>query len=263
MSRPLTIHHLQEMKTRGEKITVLTAYDAPMAQLMDRCGVDSVLVGDSLGMVVQGHDSTVSVTVEEMVYHTRCVSRGVQRAWLIADMPFLSYASADQAADTARRLLAAGASMVKLEGAGPAVERVAHLTANGVSVCGHLGLTPQWVHQFGGFRVQGRDTEAARAIAEAALALESAGAQLLVLECVPAPLAADISRSLTIPTIGIGAGVDTDGQVLVTPDILGLGDHAPRFVKNFLAQGGSIRTAVEDYLAAVRSGEFPGPEHVY
>ncbi len=228
-----TVTSLKQMKQRGEKIAVLTAYDASFAALQEAAGVDVMLVGDSLGMVIQGRDSTLPVAVTEMVYHTRCVERGRREALLVADMPFMSYSSANQALETAGRLMKdGGAQMVKLEGGATQLETVSQLTANGIPVCAHLGLLPQSVHQLGGYRVQGRDEESARLMREDAVALEEAGAQMLVLECVPADLAESIAKAISIPVIGIGAGVGCDGQVLVVYDMLGITPGAaPSFRK--------------------------------
>lgn len=225
-----------------------------------------ILVGDSLGMVVQGHASTLPVTVEDIVYHSACVARGLASALLIADMPFQSYATPDRAIDAATAMLAAGgASMVKLEGAGPLLESIRFLSERDIPVCAHLGLTPQSVLRLGGYRVQGREAAAAQKLLADARAVVDAGADLLVLECVPSALAAEITRSIAVPTIGIGAGPSCDGQILVLHDLLGInsGHRRPRFVKNFLEQGGSIDGAIRAYVEAVRSGTFPAAEHGY
>jgi 3-methyl-2-oxobutanoate hydroxymethyltransferase len=263
--RGLTISNLARMKAAGEKIAVLTAYDASFARLAEGAGVEVLLVGDSLGMVVQGHESTLPVTVGEMVYHTAAVARVRERAVLVADMPFMSYGSPAEALANAGRLMKeGGAHMVKLEGGAAQLDTVRHLTRHAVPVCAHLGLLPQSVYQLGGYRVQGRDAEGARQIREDALALQAAGAQLLVLECVPAELAAEVTASLGIPVIGIGAGPDTDGQVLVIYDVLGLsGGRAPSFVRNFLDGEASVGDALGAYVRAVKDGRFPGPEHSY
>ena len=262
---PLNLPELRERKRRGEKIVAVTAYDASFAAAADAAGVDIVLVGDSLGMVVQGHASTLPVTVDQMVYHSSSAARGIRRALLIGDMPFLSARDAPTALATARRLMGeGGAAMVKLEGSGWASEVIRALSERDVPVCAHLGLTPQSVHKLGGFRVQGREEAAAEHLKSAAREVQDAGADLLVLECVPAALAAEITRSLSIPTIGIGAGVDCDGQVLVMYDLIGLGTgRRPRFVKNFLAGHDSIVGALTAYANAVRAREFPGAEHSY
>ena len=257
---PVTVRHLRRMKAEGRRIVALTAYDASFAAVLDEGGVDVVLVGDSLGMVVQGHDSTVPVTLDDMVYHARAVARGCRRALRVVDMPFGTYGSPAAAYAAAVRLMQeGGAQVVKLEGGAVQREVVRHLSERGVPVCAHLGLTPQWVHKLGGYRLQGREREAAERMAAEAKLLEAAGAELLVLECVPAALAARIRRELAIPVIGIGAGPDCDGQVLVLYDLLGL-TRAPRFARDFLAGRGSVREAVTAYCQAVRDGRFPGPE---
>ena len=262
-TKAVTIATLREMKRAGRKIAALTAYDFGFARLLDRAGVDILLVGDSLGMVVQGHDSTLPVSMGDMIYHSACVARARERALVVADMPFMSYqASPAQAFGNAARLLAeGGAQVVKLEGGAPMVDSVRFLVERGVPVCAHLGLTPQSVHQLGGYRVQGREPEAARRMREDALALEHAGASLLVLEAVPRALAREISAALSIPTIGIGAGADCDGQVLVLHDLLGVYQPSPKFAKDFLAGRGGVEDAARAYVEAVRAGAFPGPEH--
>jgi 3-methyl-2-oxobutanoate hydroxymethyltransferase len=256
---------LMQKKQQGEKITMLTSYDASMTKVLERAGIDTILVGDSLGMVIQGQSSTLPVEIDEMIYHTRCVARGLGSALLIADMPFMSYNSPDQALHNAARLMKeGGAHMVKLEGGAMQLDTVHHLNDYSIPVCAHLGLTPQSVHKLGGYRVQGKDEESARVIREDAMALESAGAQILVLECVPSALAADISRVLTIPVIGIGAGVDCDGQVLVVYDMLGItSGHKPRFVKDFMVEAGSVEGAVAAYIEEVKAGRFPTLEHSF
>jgi len=255
----VTTASLIQMKREGEKIAVLTSYDASFTRILEDAGVDVILIGDSLGMVIQGQESTLPVGVDQMVYHSQCVARGRRNTLLVADMPFMSYSSADQALTTAGRLMKeGGAHMVKLEGGATQLETVRQLTANGIPVCAHLGLLPQSVHKLGGYRVQGRDDEAARIMREDALALEEVGAQMLVLECVPAPLASDISQALKIPVIGIGAGAGCDGQVLVLYDMLGItAGPMPRFVRNFLPDSCSIGGAVAAFVQAVKSGEFP------
>jgi 3-methyl-2-oxobutanoate hydroxymethyltransferase len=260
---PLTIGHLAAMKRDGEKIAMLTCYDATFAGAMDRAGIDTILVGDSLGMVVQGRKTTVGVTVEDIAYHVECVSQGLQRAFLLADLPFGSYHDEPTAMESAVCLMQAGAAMVKLEGAGPMVAVVDYLSRRGVSVCGHLGLTPQSVHQLGGFKVQARDDAAAAHLLQEAHALQSAGAQLLVLECVPATLGRTVAAELMIPVIGIGAGADCDGQVLVMHDMLGLGERAPKFVANFMAGADSVQDAFAAYSRAVRDGSFPAAQHTF
>jgi 3-methyl-2-oxobutanoate hydroxymethyltransferase len=263
MTQGITSADLQAMKAAGEKIACLTAYDAGFARVVDAAGMDLILVGDSLGMVVQGEADTLKVSMDEMVYHTRVVRRGVTRALLVTDMPRYSYDTPEQALANARRLLEAGAEMVKLEGAGEKLEAVRCLRREDIEVCGHLGLQPQSVEEYGGFKVQGRDPDTAARIHADALALEAAGAALLVLECIPRDLARRISRDLTIPTIGIGAGVDCDGQILVLHDALGISVYIPRMANDFLRQGGSIHGAVADYIDAVKTGAFPGAEHSF
>ncbi len=259
----LTIHQLGEMKRDGEKIAMLTCYDATFARAVDLAGVDIVLVGDSLGMVVQGRSSTVGVDVDDIAYHTACVARGLERAFLLADLPFGSYHDEATAMASAVRLMGAGAAMVKLEGAGPMIDVVDYLTDRGVAVCGHLGLTPQSVHQLGGFRVQAREDVAAEKLLRDAADLAAAGAQMLVVECVPSAVGRKVSAALDIPVIGIGAGAGCDGQVLVMHDMLGLGARPPKFVANFMAGPGTVQGAFESFVLAVREGRFPGPEHEY
>jgi 3-methyl-2-oxobutanoate hydroxymethyltransferase len=264
MKTRVTLPVLGAMRRAGEKIAALTCYDAGFAALLDGAGVDVLLVGDSLGMVIQGRASTVPVTLADMVYHTRCVAAGTRRALIVADLPFGSYqASAQQAFASAAALLAAGAHMVKLEGGAVMAETVEFLTRRGVPVCGHVGLLPQSVNQLGGYPVQGRDPAAAARIRDDAWALEDAGAGLVVLESVPAALAADITARLAVPTIGIGAGAACSGQVLVLYDALGIYPAPPRFARNFLAGAASIEAAVRAYVAAVKDGSFPAPEHAF
>ncbi len=260
--KKVTIATLAQMRAAGDKITMLTAYDASFAALMDRAGVDTLLVGDSLGMVVQGHGTTLPVTLDDIAYHTGCVARGAHSALVIADMPFGSYATPQQAHDHAAVLMRAGAEMVKLEGGSWLVPTVQLLIERGMPVCAHLGLTPQSVHQLGGFKVQGKSATAADQLKADALALQAAGASLIVLEAIPATLAAEVTQLLTIPTIGIGGGVDCSGQVLVMHDMLGAyPGHRPRFVKNFMEGQTSIAGAIDAYVRAVKAGSFPGPEH--
>lgn len=258
---------LRDFKQRGEKIAVLTAYDASMTVQCEQAGVDVLLVGDSLGNVIQGHDSTLPVTMQDMIYHTSHVARVRQQALLVADMPYHSYTSNEQALTNARALLQAGADMAKLEGGGEMIQRVRHLVDNEVPVCGHLGLLPQSVEELGGYKVQGRDSAAAQQMIDDARALEQAGAAMIVLECIPQQLAKQITTTISIPTIGIGAGRDCDGQVLVIYDLLGItAGKRPRFVKDFLSELGSgkgVRAAIEAYVKQVKSGEFPQPEHSY
>lgn len=265
-NKPITLPELARMKHEGEKIAMLTGYDASFAALEDRCGVDVILVGDSLGNVIQGKTSTLPVTMEHMVYHTECVGHMVNRAMCIADMPFGSYQeSKEQALRNATRLLAVGAEMVKIEGGAVMAETVHFLVERGIPVCAHIGLTPQSVHALGGYRVQGRDEAGAARMKADARALEDAGAALLVLEMVPAPLAAEITRLLTAcATIGIGAGPECDGQVLVLHDMLGVyPGKKGRFVKDFMAEAQSIEGAVRNYVQAVKNHSFPAPEHCY
>ncbi|HKK13441.1 MAG TPA: 3-methyl-2-oxobutanoate hydroxymethyltransferase [Gammaproteobacteria bacterium] len=262
---PITVTSLARMKRDGEKIACLTAYDASFAETLESAGVEVLLVGDSLGNVVQGRDSTLPVTLSDMIYHAACVSRGSRRALRVVDMPFMTYADPAQALAGAARLMAeGGAQMVKLEGGAVVADTVRHLVDHGIPVCGHLGLTPQSVHKLGGYRVQGRDEGGARRILEDARRLEECGAGVLVLECVPAELARTVSRALSIPVIGIGAGSHCDGQVLVLYDMLGLTPgRRPRFSKDFLAGRDGVAGAVQAYVAAVKSGEFPDAEHSY
>ncbi len=261
----ISLTALHKMAQDGDRITMLTCYDASFAALLDAAGVDTLLIGDSLGMVLQGHDSTLPVTLRDVAYHTACVARGAKRVFIIADMPFGTFqVSPGQAFANAVQLMAAGAQMVKIEGGEPMAETIAFLTARGIPVCGHLGLTPQSVHQFGGYRVQGKtESQAQRLIAEAKM-LEDAGAGMLVLELIPAALAREVTAQLRMPTIGIGAGVDCSGQVLVLHDMLDVfpGKKA-KFVKNFLRGAGSIQGAIEAYVREVKAKTYPGPEHSF
>lgn len=260
-----TVPMLAEARHAGRKLVMLTCYDASFARVLDDNGTDLILIGDSLGMVVQGFDSTLPVRVDDVVYHTAAVARGAIRALKIADFPFGSDGSPLEAHAAAVRFIQAGASMVKLEGAGHKLETIRYLVDREIPVCAHLGLTPQSVHRFGGFKVQGREDSAAARLREDALAVAEAGAALLVLEGVPASLAAQITAASPIPTIGIGAGAGCDGQVLVLHDLLGLdtGHRKPKFVKDFLADGGSVAGAIRAYAEAVRDGSFPDAEHAY
>jgi 3-methyl-2-oxobutanoate hydroxymethyltransferase len=264
--KPINLLRLMELHRTGEPITVLTCYDASFAALLDAAGVEVLLVGDSLGMVLQGHASTLPVQLSDMAYHTTCVARGNQSAWVIADMPFGSYqGSADAAYGNAAQLMQAGAHMVKVEGGAWLAPVIHQMTERGIPVCAHLGLTPQSVNTIGGYRVQGKTAKEAAKLKADALALQQAGASLLVLEMVPSAVAAELTQALTIPTIGIGAGNQCSGQVLVLHDMLNIfpGKKA-RFVKNFLAEtNGSIQAAVESYCAAVKSRTFPGSEHSF
>ncbi|MBF3235337.1 3-methyl-2-oxobutanoate hydroxymethyltransferase [Aeromonas veronii] len=260
----ITTASLLKMKQEGQKFTAITAYDATFAKLFDDEGAHVLLIGDSLGMVLQGGQDTLAVNMDEMVYHTRCVARGASKALVVADMPFMSYATPEQTYQNAARLMATGARMVKMEGGDWLCDSIRHLTRNGVPVCGHLGLTPQSVHVFGGFKVQGRDEFQAQEIYRQALELQAAGIQLLVLECVPTALAERITKALRIPVIGIGAGPSTDGQILVMHDAFGVtSGYVPKFTKNFLAETGDVRAAIRLYVQQVSEGSFPGPEHCF
>lgn len=255
---------LNRIKAQGEKFAVLTAYDSTFAQLLSQAGIEVLLVGDSLGMVVQGCDSTVPVTMEQMIYHVEAVSRGNQGSLIMADLPYMSYATLESALENSARLMQAGAQMVKLEGGSWLTETITRLSQCGVPVCAHIGLTPQSVDKIGGYKIQGRDRQQADRMVNDALALQKAGADILLMECVPSPLAASISQQLDIPTIGIGAGPGTDAQVLVLHDMLGIAtDYAPKFVKNFLAESENVQEAIAAYARAVKNGSFPGPEHCY
>jgi len=261
--KALSILDLFAMKQAGEKISCLTAYDASFSQLIDQAGIDVMLVGDSLGMVIQGKKTTVPVSIDEMVYHTQCVVNARRRAFVISDMPFLSYTSADIALSNAAKLMQlAGAQMVKMEGVH--TEIIKSLVGFGVPVCAHLGLLPQSINQLGAYKVQGKSLHDAEKITEDAKSIEEAGASLLVLECVPADLATDITKSLKIPVIGIGAGVECDGQVLVLYDMLGISiGKRPRFCKNFMESATGIYSAIEQFHLAVKQLEFPASEHSF
>ncbi len=264
MSQNITIKTLLEMKLAGNKISVLTGYDAGFTRLIEAAGVEVILVGDSLGMAIQGQESTLPVTLDEMIYHTRNVARVRERALLVADMPFMSYRSPGLALESAGRLMKeGGAQMVKLEGGAVQHETIRQLSSQGIPVCGHLGLLPQSVHKLGGYRVQGRQQEDADRLVDDALRLQDAGIDLLVLECVPEGLASRISQQLSVPVIGIGAGAGCDGQVLVLYDMLGITPNPPRFVKNFLQDGRTIEEALKAYVNAVRAGDFPAREHSF
>jgi 3-methyl-2-oxobutanoate hydroxymethyltransferase len=261
----VTLSTLQKMAQEGNKIAMLTCYDASFAAVLEAAGVDSLLVGDSLGNVLQGHESTLPVSLRDMVYHTACVARGSKRAFIIGDMPFGSFqVSPEETLRNAAELMAAGAHMVKIEGGRPMLETIEFLTDRGVPVCGHLGLTPQSVHQLGGYKVQGKGESEAQRLLREAKQLEQSGAGMLVLEAIPAALAHDVTAALTIPTIGIGAGVDCSGQVLVLHDMLDVypGKKA-KFVKNFMRPTGTIQGAVELYVKEVKARTFPGPEHSF
>ncbi|MRT40807.1 3-methyl-2-oxobutanoate hydroxymethyltransferase [Enterobacteriaceae bacterium RIT702] len=262
--KPTTLTHLRQLKTSGRKFATLTAYDFSFARLFADEGIQVMLIGDSLGMTVQGHESTLPVTVDDIAYHTAAVRRGAPLALLMADLPFMSYATPEQTFTNAAQLMRAGANMVKLEGGEWLAETVRMLTERAVPVCGHLGLTPQSVNIFGGYKVQGRDEAAAERLLADALALEAAGMQLLVLECVPVALAERVTKALSVPVIGIGAGNVTDGQILVMHDAFGItGGHIPKFAKNFLAETGDIRAAIRQYIADVEAGLYPAAEHSF
>lgn len=262
---PVNVATLQKMKAEGEKIAMLTAYDASFGMLTDMAGVDMVLVGDSLGMVIQGHETTVPVTMDDIIYHTRAVARGLRRPFLVADMPFMSYASREQALGNAVRLMQdGGAKMVKLESGAGQIGVVEFLASHDIPVCAHIGLRPQSVHKVGGFRVQGREAEAAERMKREAVDLQNAGADVVLLECVPSALGAEVTAELAVPTIGIGAGPDVDGQVLVLYDILDLTPgRKPRFVKNFMEGAASPLAALEAYVHAVKDRSYPAPEHCF
>jgi 3-methyl-2-oxobutanoate hydroxymethyltransferase len=258
--KPMTLHRLREMHAQGEKITMLTCYDATFAKVLDDNGVDCILVGDSLGMLVQGHSSTVPVSMDDMVYHTRCVARGNKNVWVIGDLPFGSYQqSREQALQSSVALMQAGAHMVKLEGGGWTAETVHFLTERGIPVCAHLGLTPQSVHALGGYRIQGRDQAGADTMRRHATELAQAGAAMMVLELMPSAVAAQVQTDNPgVITIGIGAGASTAGQVMVLHDMLNVTrGKLPRFVRNFMAEGGSIDEAIARYVAEVKGGRFP------
>jgi 3-methyl-2-oxobutanoate hydroxymethyltransferase len=262
---PVNVASLMRMKTEGEKIACITAYDASFATLVDDAGADLVLVGDSLGMVIQGHDTTVPVTLNDVIYHCKAVSRGLYRPFLMADMPFMTYASREQALENAVRLMQeGGAKIVKLEGGAGQVEIVEFLASHDIAVCAHLGLKPQSVHKVGGFRVQGRDEAAAEQMLRDAKALEAAGADIVLLECIPTKLGAEITKALHVPVIGIGAGPDTDGQILVLYDVLNItAGRKPKFSKDFMMSTASPLEAVKAYVQAVKTREYPGPEHCF
>jgi 3-methyl-2-oxobutanoate hydroxymethyltransferase len=261
----ITGFKLKQMKQDGEKFAVLTAYDATFAHLLDECGVEVILVGDSLGMVVQGKETTLPVTMDELVYHTRCVSRAASNALIMADMPFMSDATPKEAVHNAGRLMKeGGAHMVKLEGGASQAEVVQRLTELGIPVCAHLGLQPQSVHKLGGYKVQGRDQQQAQLILSDARQLVEAGADMLLLECVPASLAAQVTQASPVPVIGIGAGPDTDAQVLVLYDMLGITPgHRPKFTHDFMADSDSIAGAIQAYVDAVKRGRFPSEQHSF
>ena len=262
---PINVASLKKMKINGEPIACLTAYDASFSLLVDKAGVDIVLVGDSLGMVIQGHDTTVPVTVDDVIYHCRNVSRGLNRAFLVADMPFMSYSDPNQALENAVRLMQeGGAMMIKLEGGEDQISIVEHLARHDIAVCAHLGLKPQSVHKIGGFRVQGRDESESRKMLKNAISLQNAGADIVLLECVPNELGNSIKEELDIPVIGIGAGPNVDGQILVLYDILGITHGTtPRFVKNFMIGNDSPIMAIKAYIQAVKNRDYPASEHCF
>ena len=262
---PINVASLKKMKINGEPIACLTAYDASFSLLVDKAGVDIVLVGDSLGMVIQGHDTTVPVTVDDVIYHCRNVSRGLSRAFLVADMPFMSYSDPNQALENAVRLMQeGGAMMIKLEGGEDQISIVEHLARHDIAVCAHLGLKPQSVHKIGGFRVQGRDENESRKMLKNAISLQNAGADTVLLECVPNELGNSIKEELDIPVIGIGAGPNVDGQILVLYDILGITHGTtPRFVKNFMIGNDSPIMAIKAYIQAVKNRDYPASEHCF
>lgn len=263
LSKPVTVRTLQQYKQDGEKFSCVALYDAQTAAIAEEQGIEAVLVGDSLGMTVQGHSSTLPVTIEHMIYHTEAVSRGNQKSLIIADLPFMTYSTPELAMANTARLMQAGAHMVKLEGGAWLEPTIRMLTERGIPVCAHLGLTPQSVNKFGGFRVQGRGDEQASEILSDAKLLDQAGADLLVLECVPAPLAAAITEQVSLSTIGIGAGKQTDAQVLVVNDLIGLTPKPPKFSKDFLAQTGSVPAAIRLFSDEVKAGIFPGEENIF
>lgn len=266
LSKPVTIETIKAKKASGQKITMLTAYDFSMARLIDQAGVDMILVGDSLGMVVLGYDSTVPVTMDDMIHHARAVKRGTKRAFIIGDMPFMSYhVSCEQALENAGRFIKeAGCHAVKLEGGENMAERIKKIVDAGIPVMGHIGLTPQTATALGGYKIQGRDEDSAQRLLDDAIALSEAGAFSIVLECLPSAVAKTITQKVSVPTIGIGAGPHCDGQVLVTNDLLGLfPKFTPKFVKKYADLSPLIQKAFEQYIKEVGSGEFPGPEHCF
>jgi len=264
MAKRITVRTIREMKNAGEKITSLTAYDASFARVIDEQEIDVILVGDSLGMVIQGHDSTVPVSVDDIIYHCKAVAPQCKRALLMADLPFMSYTNPNQAITNAARLMQEGqAHIVKLEGGEAQLDTVRHMTRHGVPVCAHIGLTPQTVHKLGGYRVQGREDDVAKQMLSDALALQDAGADAVVLECVPVDLAKQLTEELEIPTIGIGAGRDCDGQVLVLQDMIGISSLAPKFSANYLVDGRSIAEAIAAFATEVREGSFPTDQQCF
>ncbi|MFT6791721.1 MAG: 3-methyl-2-oxobutanoate hydroxymethyltransferase [Cellvibrionaceae bacterium] len=261
LEKAVTIHTLQKLKSASEKFACIALYDAPLAKLAEQSGVESIIVGDSLGMTIQGHGSTLPVTLDQMVYHTAAVRRGNSYSLLIADLPFMTYATVEQAMVSATQLMQAGANMVKLEGGAWLFETVSKLSERGIPVCVHLGLTPQSVNKLGGYRVQGRDKQQAESIVNDAKKLKASGASLLVLECIPSTLTQRISREVEIVTIGIGAGNASDGQVLVITDMLGITPKPPKFAKNYLVESGSVESAINRFVKEVKAGQFPTEQH--
>ncbi|RNF48657.1 3-methyl-2-oxobutanoate hydroxymethyltransferase [Marinomonas hwangdonensis] len=262
LTKPVTLSTLKKMKADKEKITCLTSYDASFTNVMNVAGVETILVGDSLGMVIQGQDSTLPVTIKDMCYHTAAVKRGNTNAFILSDMSFMSYSKPEQALDNAAKLMQAGANMVKLEGGSWLADTVKLLSQRGIPVCAHLGLTPQSVHKFGGYKVQGKSQDAADLLLQESLDLVAAGADILLYECIPTELGKTLTEAVPVPTIGIGAGHHTDGQVLVMHDMLGINlGHTPKFVKNFLTDGRNVTEAFAAYVKDVKDQTFPGPEH--
>ncbi len=263
LAKAVTVNTLRTMKAAGEKFVTVALYDAPMAAMAQKSGIEVLLVGDSLGMTVLGYDSTIPVTMEQMIYHVEAVKRGNDKSLIMGDLPFMTYATPEDAMRNASRIMQAGAHMVKLEGGEWLAETVRMLSERGIPVCAHLGLTPQSVNKFGGFRVQGRKDDQAQAILRDAKLLDEAGADLLVLECVPVALAKAITAAVSMPTIGIGAGRETDAQVLVINDILGLTEQPPKFSKNFLVEAKDIPGALQKYAADVKADIFPSEDHIF
>jgi 3-methyl-2-oxobutanoate hydroxymethyltransferase len=261
--KKVTIQTLHDLKAQGDKFAMLTCYDATFARLMEHAEIETILVGDSLGNVIQGQGSTVPVTIDDVVYHTTCVARGSNKALLIADMPFMTYSNELQTMENATLLMQAGAQMVKLEGGSWLESTIYQLSERGIPVCAHLGLTPQSVHKLSGYKIQGREPDSAQKIIDDANVLEAAGADLLVVECIPSELGKRLSDALTIPVVGIGAGPDTDAQVLVLHDMLGISQRLPKFSHNFLPEAGSIEAAIAAYKKAVTKTLFPAEEHSF
>lgn len=261
-TRPVSLSDLQKMKANKEKFTCLTCYDATFTNVMNEAGVETILIGDSLGMVIQGHNSTLPVTIEDMCYHTAAVSRGNSNAFILADMSFMTYNSVEHALENAGKLMQAGANMIKIEGTGWLKDIIRAMSNRGIPVCAHLGLTPQFVNKLGGYKVQGKSQEAADLLLADSLEVVAAGADVLLYECIPTELGKTLTEAVPVPTIGIGAGPHTDGQVLVMHDMLGVNlGKRPRFVKNFLTDGRSIQQAFEAYVSEVKNETFPAPEH--